>query len=135
MKLLKLLKKCEILDANVDFDIDISSLASDSRKIKKNDVFVAIDGENRDGNDYIDEAMKNGAVAVVTDKIVKNSETPYVLVRSARETLSKMCSEYYGNPTKDMKVIAITGTNGKTSTAYYLYNILRKKLTKSYVIY
>lgn len=126
MILSSLLKNCKIIDTNIDLNIEISSIEADSRNIIENSVFVAIVGENRDGNNYINKALNQGAIAIITDVAPKEKSLPYVLVENARESLAKMYSEYYGNPTRAMKIIAITGTNGKTSTAYCLYNILKK---------
>lgn len=109
---------------NIDLNIDINSIALDSRCVKKGDVFVAIKGEKRDGNNYIDEALKKGAAVIVSDQKVKLN-IPYVYVKNTREAVAKMWSAYYQNPTKNLKIIAITGTNGKTSSAYILYSILK----------
>ena len=124
MRLKKILKSIKIIDSNVDFEAEIENITSDSRKISNGSLFVAIKGTKRDGNLYIYEALNNGAKAIVTennDYCIK--EIPYILVESARGALSLMLSELYGNPTIGKKVIAITGTNGKTSTAYFIYSI------------
>jgi UDP-N-acetylmuramoyl-L-alanyl-D-glutamate--2,6-diaminopimelate ligase len=127
MRLKKILKSLKIIDSNVDFDTEIENITSDSRKISNGSLFVAIKGTKRDGNLYIYEALNNGAKVIVTEnKEYCVKEIPYILVESARGALSLMLSAFYGNPTIGKKVIAITGTNGKTSTAYFLYSILRK---------
>ncbi len=126
MQLKKLLNSIEILDTSIDFDTEIGKITSDSRKIEKNDIFVAIQGNQRDGNDYIENALLNGASVIITDKKdICKPQIPYILVESSRSALSRLLSAFYGNPTKETKIIAITGTNGKTSTAYFLYSILR----------
>lgn len=126
MKLYELLKDVKIKCFNVDLNIEINKIVSDSRCVNKGDIFVAINGEKRDGNNYINEAINNGATIIISDKSNTNFNIPYIYVQNAREALSKMWSAYYNNPTKDLRVIAITGTNGKTSSAYILYSILRK---------
>ena len=125
MKLFELFKDVKIKCNNVDLNIEIKGISSDSRCVKKGDVFVAIKGENRDGNNYIEEAIQNGAKVIISDQPSKFLKIPYIYVNNAREALAKIWSAYYKNPTKDMKIIAITGTNGKTSSAYILYSILK----------
>ncbi|MBQ7352880.1 MAG: UDP-N-acetylmuramoyl-L-alanyl-D-glutamate--2,6-diaminopimelate ligase [Clostridia bacterium] len=125
MILADLIKDINVIDNMVDLNIEIHGIASDSRKVKKGYIFVAVKGENTNGNLYINDAIKNGAVAVVTDE--KSEKNKYILVNNARMALSKMWSNYYDKPDKDINIIAITGTNGKTTTAYCLYRILRSK--------
>lgn len=126
MQLKNLLNNIEIIDINIDLNAEIASITSDSRKIGQKDLFVAIKGEQRDGNLFINDAILNGAAAIVTDnKEACLLNRPYILVKNSRSAISILISNYYGNPTKDMTVIGITGTNGKTSTAYFLYSILK----------
>ena len=124
MKLSVLLKNDDVLSSNVDFDIEISGIWSDSRKVKKNGAFVAIKGEARNGNDYISEAIENGASVVITDQEGINGRLPYVLVKNARSAISKMLARFYILLDENAKVIAVTGTNGKSTVAYFIYNIL-----------
>ena len=127
MRLSSLMQGIDIVGCSVQLDIEISNIISDHRKGTKNSIFVAINGTKRNGNDYIENARKNGAIAVVTDseETYKNTDN-CVLVKNARRALAKMWSNYYGNPSRSIKTVAITGTNGKTSSAYFLYNILRE---------
>ncbi|MBE6674165.1 MAG: UDP-N-acetylmuramoyl-L-alanyl-D-glutamate--2,6-diaminopimelate ligase [Ruminococcaceae bacterium] len=126
MKIEKLLSGVLVLESNIDFSSNISHIASDHRKIEKNCIFIAINGSKRNGNDYIDCAIMEGAVAIVTDekKFCKNN-IPFILVENARSALAKAWSNFYDNPGKNIKTVAITGTNGKTSSAYFLYSILQ----------
>lgn len=125
MKLFNLLKGINTFNCNADLNLEVEKIASDHRNVSKNTVFVAIKGTKRDGNDYIKDAIKKGAVAIVTDDI-KSAETnpSSIFVNDTREVLAKMWSNFYGNPSKGIKTVAITGTNGKTSSAFFLYNIL-----------
>ncbi|MGM9645702.1 MAG: UDP-N-acetylmuramoyl-L-alanyl-D-glutamate--2,6-diaminopimelate ligase [Eubacteriales bacterium] len=123
MKLKELLKGVKVITSCADTDTEISKVVSDSRKSVKDCVFVAICGGKRDGNDYACEAIKKGAAAIVSEKNITGIKN-LVVVENARSALAIMQSNYYGNPAKDMRVIAVTGTNGKTSVSYFIYNIL-----------
>lgn len=127
MKLSKIINSIQNIKTNIKEEIEINKITSDSRKIEKNDIFVAIKGENRNGNDYIESAIQGGASVIVTDDDTKISENyKYILVENSRSALSVILSKYYRLNEERMTIICITGTNGKSSTAYFLYNILRK---------
>lgn len=127
MKLEELLQGLTVIKVNVSLDTEITYIACDHRKVIKNSAFVGIKGTKRNGNDYILSAINNGATVIITDDFtVCKMALPYILVRNARESFSTMWSNFYNNPAKSIKTVAITGTNGKTSSAYFLYNVLRK---------
>lgn len=123
ISLRKLLKGVNVLSGSICKNKKIQGIASDSRKIKQGYLFVAIKGEKRNGNDYIEEAIKNGAEIIISD--VKSSFEQVILVDDARKALAIIWNNYYKKPSKRMKILAVTGTNGKTSTAYYIYSVLR----------
>lgn len=126
MQLKDLLNGVEIINTNVELNSEYSNISSDSRRTIRNGVFVAIKGTITDGNKYIKNALKNGVIAIITDDAKSCDENiPYVLVFDSRKALAKMWSNYYCNPTEKMKLIAVTGTNGKTTSSYLIYNILK----------
>ena len=125
MKLYELLKDVKIKCLNVDLNSDVNGISSDSRNVSKGDVFVAIKGNKRNGNDYIESAINQGAVAVVSQENSQFLGVPFIKVENDREALAKIWNAYYGHPTKNIKVIAFTGTNGKTSCVHLLKSILK----------
>ncbi|MGF7059579.1 Mur ligase family protein [Brassicibacter mesophilus] len=105
--------------------ININGITSDSRKVKKGYAFVAIKGEEKDGNDYIDSAIKNGAVIIYSEKEILGKPIPIVKVENARITLANMLNMFYGYPSQKISLIGVTGTNGKTTTTHIIEDIFR----------
>ena len=123
MKLRQLLQDIPVLETNVDTEIDIDAVHYDSRKVTLGSLFVAISGFASDGNRFIPMALEKGAVAVVTAK-KPEADVPYVLVESDRMALALLGCNFYGHPARDMTMIGVTGTNGKTSVTLLLKQVL-----------
>ncbi|MFQ3576332.1 MAG: UDP-N-acetylmuramoyl-L-alanyl-D-glutamate--2,6-diaminopimelate ligase [Cytophagales bacterium] len=106
-------------------DFEVSSIAFDSRKVMPNSIFVAIKGTQSDGHDFIAKAIENGAKAIVVESwnVEKPDGVNFYKVNDSSEALGKLASAFYGHPSKKMKVVAVTGTNGKTSVATMLYEL------------
>lgn len=102
----------------------VSGITSNSKEVQPNFVFVAIQGVNVDGNQFIEEALNKKAVCVISDSNDVEETDRIIKVENARKALTCLASNYYGNPEKHIKTIGITGTNGKTSTALILKDIL-----------
>lgn len=107
---------------------EVTGIKYNSKEIVPSDVFVCLSGQHTDGILYIDEAVKNGAICIVADKQVeyKNGNILYILVEDTKVALAKLASNFYGNPSKKMLLIGVTGTNGKTTITYLLESIFRE---------
>ena len=107
-------------------DILIYGLTTNSNKVKNGYLFFAVKGENFDGNNFIKSAFKNGAYAVITEKKVSSEQrNKFIIhVEDIKKTISAVANQFYGNPSKLLNIIGITGTNGKTSVCSLLYSIL-----------
>lgn len=125
MKLFELLCGVEVQTAAVNFSLDITGVAYDSRKVKPGNMFVAISGFATDGNRYIQAAMQKGAVLVVTDQAPPPG-VPYVWVYNARLALAQMGANWYGHPAQKLQLVGVTGTNGKTSVTWLLKSVLEQ---------
>ena len=125
MKLVELLKDVQVLKWNADRSQEITQVVYDSRKVEPGCVFVAVSGFAADGNRFIPMALEKGAAVVVTAK-EPEQDVPYVLVENDRLALALMGCNYFGHPAKDMTLIGVTGTNGKTSVTWLLKQVLEK---------
>ena len=129
MRLLKdILYKVNIEAVSGSTAIDIQKIEFDSRKIEASDVFVAIKGTLVDGHAYIQRAIDIGATAVICENLPEAIEAhvTYVKVQSSNEALAYMASNYYDNPSENLKLVGVTGTNGKTTVSSLLYQLFKK---------
>ena len=125
MKLRELLQGVAVLEIHADPETEITSIAYDSRKAEPGCLFAAISGFASDGNRFIPMALEKGAAAVITAR-KPEEDVPYVLVASDRLALARTACNFYGNPATSMKLIGITGTNGKTSVTLLLKSVLEQ---------
>lgn len=127
MKLSEIIKDIEIIEMTASPDTEISGISYDSRKAESGHIFVAIRGLSSDGHKYIDYAIKNGAAVIICEE-KPSSAVPYVLVRDSRLALALASRTWFDYPAKDMTIIGVTGTNGKTTTTYLLKHLLEDRL-------
>ncbi len=111
-----------------DTDVPITSVAFDSREVKEGGLFIAIKGELVDGHDYIQKAIALGAVAIVCEMKPKmaSEDVLWVTSSNSREALAIIASNFYGTPSSKLKLIGVTGTNGKTTVTTLLYRLFEK---------
>lgn len=133
MELKKILSGLKGLKAKGNLDLDIKSIESDSRKVEKDAMFVAIKGFDTDGHEYINDAIKNGAIAVMVEqgvdikKLAIPEEVTLIVAENTRYSLAIAASNFYKNPSKKFKLVGVTGTKGKTTTTFMIKSILEQQ--------
>lgn len=129
MKILNnLLNEIPVLDLHGDIDTPVSFISLNSKNIEKHSLFIAIKGNVIDGHLFIDEVIENGATVVIYEKEIKEfkSGVTYVKVPDTHEAIGIIAGNFYDNPSHKMKIVGVTGTNGKTTTATLLHQLFRK---------
>ena len=118
------MKKLNELFNNIDSNCEVTGIKINSKDVKKGDIFVCTMGVTADRHDFIDEAIENGACAVVVSKDVGEKAVPIIKVDDTNSYLRELCSKYYDYPYEKMEMIGVTGTNGKTTVAEIIYQLL-----------
>ena len=128
MKLNELLSKVKSADITGDADVDIMGVDIDSRRVKPGHLFVAVRGTQVDGHSFIPKAIEQGAVAVLCEDMPEERREgiTYVKVSSTEAAVGPVATMFYGDPSTKLKLVGVTGTNGKTTIATLLYNMFRK---------
>ena len=127
MKLKDLLTKIKPVEIIGNADIDITGINIDSRKIESGHLFVAMRGTQVDGHQFIPKAIEKGAAAVLCEEIAEPVEgVTYIKVADCEDSVGPVATTFYGGPTSKLKLVGVTGTNGKTTIATLLYNMFRK---------
>lgn len=126
MKVLQnILYKVRLKAVHGSLDLNVSGIEFDSRAVKRGTVFVALKGEKVDGHDYISQAIEKGAVAILAEKpnVYISSEITYIEVQDSHEALAYLAANFYDNPSREIELVGITGTNGKTTTTTLLHDV------------
>lgn len=130
MKISKLVEPEILSKYHIDANIEITGIAFDSREIKPGFIFFAITGYQLDGHKFIPDALNRGAALIIGEKAASSLDlpdsSPYIQVGNARETLSQFAASFYSFPARKMRVIGVTGTDGKTTTSNLITGILKK---------
>lgn len=123
-----ILYKVSLTSSYGNMAVEVNGICFDSRKVQPGSLFVAVRGTQSDGHDYITKAILQGAVAIVCEKLPDtiNEALVYVTVKSSAEALGIIASNFYGNPSENLKLTGVTGTNGKTTTATLLYQLFSR---------
>lgn len=134
MYLKDLIRPLTIYRATGDLNIEITGIEVDSRQVKPGDLFIALRGFTVDGHEYIAQAVEKGAAAVLVEQSISNLSIPVIEVKDTRKALAIVSTKFYRYPTKEMKLIGVTGTNGKTTTTYLIEQLLTDAGHKTGVI-
>lgn len=131
--LLAIKEIADYFENNVQSENLITGISYDSRAVKKGDIFVCLIGEKQDGHDFIKEAETKGAAAILAQREIR-SELPVVYVKDTQDAISKLANLFYKEPSKKIRIIGVTGTNGKTTTTHLIQHILEKNNIKTALI-
>ena len=128
MNLKALVKDIAIKTSLYVEDKEITSVCFDSRKVAEGSMFVAIAGTQSDGHKYIDQAIRSGATAIVCEELPEQvaPNVSYIVVPNSHSALALIAANFYGNPSEQLTLVGVTGTNGKTTIATLLYQLFRK---------
>jgi UDP-N-acetylmuramoyl-L-alanyl-D-glutamate--2,6-diaminopimelate ligase len=128
MKLSELIKNLTVKNIVGNADIDIADVNIDSRRVEKGHLFVAIRGTVTDGHKFIPKAIEQGAAAILCEELPEpiSPHTTYIQVESTEDAVGQVATAFQGNPTDRLKLVGVTGTNGKTTIATLLYNMFRR---------
>lgn len=125
------LEGIECLHKAGNLETTISGLSHDSRKISEQELFIALSGQQYNGQEFIAKAIAGGASAIVAEQFIEDCPLPQATVKDSRLALSKIASNFYANPSDELLTVGITGTNGKTSLAILIQQILNSALRPS----
>ncbi len=127
MQLIELLNRIPVLEIHGKNDREVSALVFDSRKVTEDSLYVAVKGTVADGHSFIASSIEKGAKTIVCEELPENLDQniTYIKVKDSSKTLGQLASNFYGNPSEKLKLIGVTGTNGKTSVSTLLFDVFK----------
>ena len=127
MQLVELLNRIPVLESHSKNDREVSALVFDSRKVSEDSLYIAIKGTVADGHSFIASSIEKGAKTIVCENLPENLDEniSYIKVKDSSKTLGQLASNFYGNPSEKLKLIGVTGTNGKTSVSTLLFDVFK----------
>ena len=128
MKLIELLNNVKVLNTFGNTEVEVTGVNIDSRRIEKGHLFVAIPGTQTDGHKYIPKAIELGATSILCEQMPEEQidGVSYIIVESTESVVGIVATRFFGDPSRKLKLVGVTGTNGKTTIATLLYNMFRK---------
>ncbi|OGP54847.1 MAG: UDP-N-acetylmuramoyl-L-alanyl-D-glutamate--2,6-diaminopimelate ligase [Deltaproteobacteria bacterium RBG_13_52_11] len=126
MQLARLIRSLDVIESRGIMDVDITDISYHSHRVKEGTLFVAIPGTKRDGYHFIEESITRGARAIITEQIPLHPvDIPLVVVKDTRKALAQISAEFFSHPSREIRLVGITGTNGKTTTSYLIESIIK----------
>jgi len=127
MQLNDLLNRIPVLESHGENNREVSALVFDSRKVSENSLYIAVKGTVADGHSFIASSIEKGAKTIVCEDLPENLDEniTYIKVKDSSKALAHLASNFYGNPSEKLKLIGVTGTNGKTSVSTLLFDVFK----------
>lgn len=134
MKLEEILKNVNAKEIHGKTDLDVISVENYHKNVKNGSLYIAISGETVDGHNFINQAIRQGAVVIVCEKFISDLGVCCVVVENSRKAMTEILSNFYNNPERNLRLVGVTGTNGKTTVTYMIKHVLESYGIKTGII-